>query len=76
MSELYHRCTVRTTFEIDRDLLDEAVAVMHACSMREAIETALRESIQARRRQELLDALGTVDLALTQADLARMRDDG
>ncbi|MHB9150620.1 MAG: type II toxin-antitoxin system VapB family antitoxin [Thermoleophilia bacterium] len=66
---------MRTTLDLDRKLLDQAVDVLGVASMREAIETALRESIKARRRTELVAALGTFDLETSRADLARQRQD-
>lgn len=74
MSMLYHGC-VRTTLDIDRQLLEEAVQVLAAPTMREAIETSLRESIQTRRRTQLIAALGTFDLCLTAEDLNQLRED-
>jgi Arc/MetJ family transcription regulator len=66
---------MRTTLDIDRQLLNEAVQVLAAPTMREAIETALRESIQMRRRAQLVSALGTFDLCLTAEELERQRED-
>lgn len=66
---------MRTTLDIDRQLLDEAVQALAAPTMREAIETALRESIQARRRGQLVAALGTFDLCLTAGELEQQRED-
>lgn len=66
---------MRTTLDIDRDLLEEAVRTLGASSKREAIEMALAEAVRTRRRGELLAALGTFDLELTLNDLARERED-
>ncbi len=74
MNMLYDTC-MRTTLDIDRQLLDEAVLVLGAPTMREAIETALRESIQARRRAQLVAALGMFDLCLTAEELEQQRED-
>ncbi len=68
----YTMC-MRTTLDIDIELLATAVEVLNAPSKKEAVETALRESIAARRREALLGALGTVDLDLTVEDLLRDR---
>lgn len=64
---------MRTTLDIDADLLETAVLVLQAPSKKQAIETALRESITSRLRRELCDSLGTVDLDLTLDDLHRDR---
>ena len=66
---------MRTTLDIDRELLDEAVRVLGASSKRQAIEIALGEAVRARRREELVAALGTFDLQLTLEDLAGERED-
>lgn len=66
---------MKTTLDIDRELLDEAVRTLGASSKREAIEMALTEAVRTRRRVELVGSLGTFDLALTLDDLARDRAD-
>lgn len=66
---------MRTTLDIDRELLEEAVRTLGASSKREAIEIALGEAVRARRRKELVASLGTFHLALTRDDLARDRED-
>lgn len=66
---------MRTTLDIDRELLDEAVRVLGASSKREAIEIALAEVVSASRRRDLVGALGTFDLVLTLDDLRRERED-
>jgi Arc/MetJ family transcription regulator len=66
---------MRTTLDIDRELLDEAVRVLGIPTKREAIETALRESVQARRCAELVAVLGTFDLCLTANELEEQRED-
>jgi Arc/MetJ family transcription regulator len=71
---LYAR-RMRTTLDIDRELLNDAVLVLGVTTKREAIETALRESIQARRRAQLVAALGTFDLCLTAEELEQQRED-
>lgn len=72
---MLYSCCMRTTLDINRELLDEAVQVLAVPTMREAIETALRESIQARRRRQLVSALGTFDLCLTAEELEQQRED-
>lgn len=66
---------MRTTLDIDRDLLEDAVRAIGAGSKTEAIEVSLREAIAARRRRELIDALGTFDLELSWEELHRLRED-
>ncbi len=66
---------MRTTLDIDASLLEQAVRVMGARTKKEAVETALRESVHQRMRRELLAALGTLDLALTLEELDHSRRD-
>jgi Arc/MetJ family transcription regulator len=66
---------MRTTLDIDRQLLEAAVQALDARTKTEAVETALRECLAARRRRELVQALGSFDLAIGAADLARDRLD-
>lgn len=66
---------MRTTLDIDAALLDAAMHAMCARTKKEAVETALRESVEARRRRELIEALGTFELAIDLASLERQRLD-
>ncbi|MHB1345170.1 MAG: type II toxin-antitoxin system VapB family antitoxin [Thermoleophilia bacterium] len=66
---------MKTTLDIDRDLLEEAVRTLGAASKREAIEMALAEAVRTRRRRDLVAALGTFELVVTLDDLARDRED-
>jgi hypothetical protein len=47
---------------------------MHASTKKEAVETALREAIATRARQELISRLGTVEFDLSWGDIHRMRE--
>lgn len=64
---------MRTTLDIDGALLDEALRRLGARTKRETVETALREAIDSRKRQQLRGLLGSFALDLTQDDLDRMR---
>ncbi len=67
---------MRTTVEIDGDLLEELLKVTGAVTKRQAFEIALREYIRARRRVELADLIGDYDdFALTLEELERMRSE-
>lgn len=66
---------MRTTIDIDRESLNAAVRVLGVRTKREAIETALRESIQARRRAELVAALDTIGLCVTADEFEERRED-
>ena len=65
---------MRRTVVIDDRLLDEARRTFGTKGIRETIETGLREAIRRRRLEELRQALGKVDLDLTNEELARLRD--
>jgi Arc/MetJ family transcription regulator len=64
---------MRTTLDIDRELLDEAVDRLGVRSKREAVETALREAVDLRKRRSLQQLLGSFDLDLTVEELERLR---
>ncbi len=64
---------MRTTLDIDKSLLEEAVERLGTRTKRQTVETALREAIASRKRQELRGLLGSFDLDLTRDDLERMR---
>jgi Arc/MetJ family transcription regulator len=64
---------MRTTLDIDRVLLDEAVSRIGARSKREAIEVALREAVELRKRRSLQQLLGAFALDLTLDELERLR---
>ena len=65
----------RTTLDIDKVLLEEALAVAEASTKKGVIEEALREFVRARRIESLRRRLGNFDLGLTYEELRRMRED-
>ena len=65
---------MRTTLDIDEKLLDRVVATTGAASKKKAVETALREFLRSRRREELASMIGNYeDFALTPKELQKMR---
>ena len=50
-----------TNLNLDDHLIDEAVALGHHASKREAVNAALREYVAYRRRLAALDVFGTVE---------------
>ena len=50
----------RTVIEVDEELLAEATEILHAASMKEAVNEALRFVVTERRRRhsEAIEALG------------------
>jgi hypothetical protein len=66
---------MRTTVVLDDRLVEEARKVLGGESLRSMIETSLREAIKLRQREALRQAIGAMDLAITEEDLAHMRRD-
>lgn len=50
-----------TNLNLDDRLVEEAVALGHHASKREAVNEALREYVAYRRRLEALEVFGTVE---------------
>ena len=65
---------MRRTVVVDDKLLEEARHVLGTRTIRETIETGLREAVRRRRLEELRRSLGKVELDLTPEELARLRD--
>lgn len=60
--------------DIDGDLVKRVVKTTGAKSKKKAIETAMREFLRAKRRQELSDLIGNYEeFALNLEELERMR---
>lgn len=67
---------MRTTFDIDDKLLEPVMKLMGASSKKAAIETALREFLRARRREELSRLIGHYDhFGVSLQSLKKMRRD-
>jgi len=67
---------VRTTIDIDAELMAKVVKATGAPSKKKAIEIAMKEFLRAKRRQELSDLIGNYeDFDLTLKDLRKMRRD-
>jgi len=65
---------MRTTLDIDEELLEEVVKVTGASNKKEAIEIALKEFLRAKRRKELSDLIGNFEeFGVTLKDLEKMR---
>jgi len=64
---------VRTTLDLDEELLDDAKRLTKAKSKKAVIEQALTELIRARRIEQLRKMVGTDAIDLTLEDLRRMR---
>jgi Arc/MetJ family transcription regulator len=47
----------KTSVEVDRDIAREAAAILGTSTLRDTIDAALREVVQAKRRLELIALL-------------------
>ncbi len=67
---------MRTTLDIDDKLLETVMELTSASSKKDAIETALREFLRARRREELSLLIGQYDhFGVSLKSLKKMRRD-
>ena len=64
---------MKTTIEIDADLLREAQKALGTTTIRGTVDAGLRAIVRQRQLQALADALGTIPLELTPAGLRRQR---
>jgi len=67
---------MRTTLDIDADLIEKVVKTTGAPSKKKAIEAAMKEFLRAKRRKELSDLIGNYEeFGVTLKDLKKMRKD-
>ena len=66
---------MRTTVDIDPDLLAEAMRLCEARTKKEAIHTSLTELVRRRHIEDLKAMAGTLDLDLDPEQLERLRAD-
>jgi len=67
---------MRTTLDIDAELLERIVKASGAPTKKKAIEIAIKEFLSARRREELSELIGNYEeFDLTVEELERMRDE-
>lgn len=66
---------MRTTIDIDDELLEDARRLGNLASKKAVVEEALREFVNARKRQRLIDLIGSeeFEIDLTPEDLRRLR---
>jgi len=65
---------MRTTLEINADLLKKVVKKTGAKTKKKAIEIAMEEFLRAKRREELSELIGNYEeFALSLEELERMR---
>lgn len=63
---------MRTNIDIDDELMADAMKVTGAKTKKEAVEIALRKTVQIGRQREILKYFGKIDW---QGDLDAMRRD-
>jgi len=67
---------MRTTLDIDAELIEKVVKTTGARSKKKAIEIAMKEFLRAKRRKELSDLIGNYEeYEVTLKDLKKMRKD-
>jgi len=66
---------LRTTVDIDKKLLHEAMQLLNVRTKREAVHRSLESLVRQARRQRLQAKLGRVELDLTLEELQDLRDD-
>jgi Arc/MetJ family transcription regulator len=64
---------MRTTVEIDDRLLEAARRATGTAEVQALVELGLQELVRQQQRQALVESFGSFDLALTDQDLARLR---
>ena len=64
---------MRTTLEIDDELLEEVKQLSGTKTKRDAIEAALAEYVRRRKARRLLDLKGSVELSTTLDELLKRR---
>lgn len=64
---------MRTTIDIDDELLEDARRLSNGASKKAIVEEALREFVNARRRERFLSRLGNFEIDLTPEELRKMR---
>jgi Arc/MetJ family transcription regulator len=64
---------MKTTIDIDQDLLRQAQKALGTDSIKGTVERSLRTVVEHRQLQNFADALGTIRLELTTDQLRRQR---
>ena len=67
---------MRTTLDIDKKLLADALRALNATTMKEAVEKALKEAVRRRMARRLVEFEGDVEMDFTlEAFLKERRND-
>jgi len=66
---------MRTTLDIDTELLAEVMRLGSARTKKEAVAMSLAEFVRRRKIEELIAMAGTMDLDMDLEELERLRGD-
>jgi Arc/MetJ family transcription regulator len=67
---------MRTTLDIDAELIEKVVKTTGAPTKKKAIEIAMKEFLRTKRRKELSELIGNYEeFGVTLRDLKKMRKD-
>ncbi|VAX35205.1 hypothetical protein MNBD_UNCLBAC01-227 [hydrothermal vent metagenome] len=64
---------MRTTIDINNDLLNEVMALSHVQTKKEAVEISFQSFIKQKRIERLIKRMGSGILSLTQKNLKEAR---
>jgi Arc/MetJ family transcription regulator len=68
--------SMRTTLDIDAELIEKVIKTTGAPSKKKAIETAMKEFLRTKRRKDLSELIGHYEeFGVTLKDLKKMRKD-
>ena len=67
---------MRTTLDLDPELIEEARRISDGKTKKAIIEEALREFVHARLRRRLIERMGKWEIDLTPEDLRKIRGRG
>lgn len=64
---------MKTTLDIDKELVDEAKSILGTRTLRETVERSLRAVVRQNALDRVADSAGSIDLDLTVAQLKKQR---
>ena len=67
---------MKTLLDIDAALMETLLETAGTRVKKEAVVTAIKAFIEARKRERLADLIGNYEFGYSAEDLERMRDDG
>lgn len=67
---------MRMSVTLEKELLEEAQALLGKRTKREVIEEALRELIRRKRREEAVRHAGKIKMDIDLKELIRLREEG